>query len=105
MRWMTAYWMRYFVLAVAAMSCADKVQANPYLAKPGEPLMRARIGTCAITGGFIHLYTALDNKLFEKYGVNAEHIVVRGGNVAAAALAADEINFLYCNADANIARI
>ena len=107
MRWMTAYCVRYFLLVsvVASMSCVDRVQANPYLPKPGEPLVRARIGTCAITGGFIHLYAALDNKLFEKYGVNAEHIVVRGGNVAAAALAADEINFLYCNADANIARI
>ena len=107
MRWMTAYCVRYFVLVsvVASMSCVDRVQANPYLPKPGEPLMRARIGTCAITGGFIHLYAALDNKLFEKYGVNAEHVFVRGGTVAAAALAADEINFLYCNADTNIARI
>ncbi len=79
--------------------------ANPYLAKPGEPIIKVRIGTCAVTGGFVHLYTALDNRLFDKYGVNAEHVVVRGGGVALAALAADEINFLYCNADANIARI
>ncbi len=48
--------------------------ANPYLAKPGEPTVRARIGACAVTGGFIHLYSALDNQLFEKYGLNAgEH--------------------------------
>ena len=79
--------------------------ANPYLAKPGEPVVRVRIGTCAVTGGFIHLYAALDNKLFDKYGVHAEHVVVRGGAVAAAALAADEISFLYCNADSNIVRI
>lgn len=79
--------------------------ANPYLARPGEPLVRVRIGTCAVTGGFIHLYAALDHRIFEKYGVQAEHVVVRGGSVAMAALAADEINFLYCNADANIARI
>lgn len=79
--------------------------ANPYLAKPGEAAVKMRIGTCAVTGGFIHLYTALDNKLFDKYGVNAEHVVVRGGSVAAAALASDEISFLYCNADANIVRI
>ena len=79
--------------------------ANPYLAKPGEPTVRVRIGACAVTGGFIHLYSALDNRLFEKYGINAESIVVRGGGVALAALASDEINFLYCNADANIARI
>ncbi len=80
-------------------------RANPYLAKSGEPVARVRIGTCAVTGGFIHLYAALDNRLFDKYGVHAEHVVVRGGGVAAAALAADEINFLYCNADANIVRI
>ena len=79
--------------------------ANPYLAKPGEPVAKVRIGTCAVTGGFIHLYAALDYKLFDKYGVNAEHVVVRGGAVAAAALASDEISFLYCNADANIVRI
>ena len=79
--------------------------ANPYLAKPGEPTVRVRIGACAVTGGFIHLYSALDNRLFEKYGINPESIVVRGGGVALAALASDEINFLYCNADANIARI
>jgi NitT/TauT family transport system substrate-binding protein len=81
------------------------VNANPYLAKPAAPVSKVRIGTCAVTGGFIHLYAALDNRLFDKYGVNAEHVVVRGGNIAMAALAADEINFLYCNADANIVRI
>lgn len=79
--------------------------ANPYLAKPGEAIVKVRVGTCAVTGGFIHLYTALDNRLFEKYGIAAENVVVRGGSVAMAALASDEINFLYCNADANIVRI
>jgi NitT/TauT family transport system substrate-binding protein len=79
--------------------------ANPYLANFGEPVAKVRIGTCAVTGGFIHLYTALDNRLFDKYGINPENVVVRGGGVALAALAADEIQFLYCNADANIVRI
>jgi ABC-type nitrate/sulfonate/bicarbonate transport system substrate-binding protein len=106
MRLIFARLMKCLVLfSLVSMWYGDWALANPYLAKPGEPLVRARIGTCAITGGFIHLYAALDNKLFEKYGVNAEHIVVRGGSVAAAALAADEISFLYCNADTNIARI
>ena len=68
-------------------------------------MVKVRIGTCAITGGFIHLYAALDNRLFDKYGIQAEHIVVRGGAVALAGLVSDEINFLYCNADANIVRI
>jgi len=107
MSWIFSHLAKCFVaaFAIAGLVSGEMAHANPYLAKPGEPLMRARIGTCAITGGFIHLYAALDNKIFEKYGVHAEHIVVRGGSVAAAALAADEINFLYCNADTNIARI
>src|SRR5262245_13839662 len=91
-----------FLIAVGMGSDA---LANPYLAKPGEPMTKVRIGACAVTGGFIHLYTALDNRLFDKYGVNAELVVVRGGGVALAALAADEIQFLYCNADWNIVRI
>src|SRR4030095_10991451 len=79
--------------------------ANPYLAKAGEPVIKARVGTCAVTGGFIHLYTAFDNPVFDKYGITPEHVVLRGGVVAMAALASDEIQFLYCNADTNIARI
>src|SRR5262252_2204639 len=79
--------------------------ANPYLAKAGEPVARTRVGTCAVTGGFIHLYTALHNRIFDKYGINTEHVVLRGGVVAMAALGEDEIQFLYCNADTNIVRI
>jgi len=79
--------------------------ANPYLAKAGEPVIKARVGTCAVTGGFIHLYAALNNHIFDKYGINAEHVVLRGGVVAMAALGSDEIQFLYCNADTNIVRI
>jgi len=76
--------------------------ANPYLAKPGEPLLTVRVAACAITGGFIHLYAALDNGLFEKYGMKVEYVSIRGSGVALAALAADEIQFLYCAADATI---
>src|SRR5262249_48785786 len=79
--------------------------ANPYLAKAGEPVVKTRVGTCAVTGGFIHLYTALHNRIFDKYGINTEHVVLRGGVVAMAALGSDEIQFLYCNADTNIVRI
>jgi ABC-type nitrate/sulfonate/bicarbonate transport system substrate-binding protein len=84
---------------------AELVHANAYLAKPGEPAVKARVGTCAVTGGFIHLYTALHNRIFDKYGINTEHVVLRGGVVAMAALGSDEIQFLYCNADTNIVRI
>ncbi|MSP38618.1 MAG: ABC transporter substrate-binding protein [Deltaproteobacteria bacterium] len=93
------------LIFVSILNGALAAHANPYLAKPGEAVARVRIGTCAVTGGFMHLYTALDHRLFDKYGVHAEHIFVRGGSVAMAALAADEISFLYCNADANIGRI
>jgi len=97
--------LRLFFAWAALCQLGSLVYANPYLAKPGEPVVKVRIGACAITGGFIHLYAALDNRLFDKYGVNAESIVVRGGAVAMAGLASDEINFLYCNADTNIVRI
>ena len=93
-----------FVLALV-LGSGGLAQANPYLAKAGEPVVKVRIGACAVTGGFIHLYAALEHRLFDKYGINVEHIVVRGGSVAMAGLAADEINFLYCNADSNIVRI
>ena len=101
-------WHRCVVFAFSVLflfAVGEVCRANRYLAKPGEPAVKVRIGACAITGGFIHLYTALDNRIFDKYGITAEHIVVRGGAVAMAGLGSDEINFLYCNADANIVRI
>jgi NitT/TauT family transport system substrate-binding protein len=76
--------------------------ANPYLAKPGERPTHIRIATCAVSGGFAHLYTALENNLFDKYGFKVEHVFIRGSAPALAALMADEIQFLYCAADATI---
>lgn len=76
--------------------------ANPYLAKPGERHVNIRIATCAVSGGFTHLYTALDNNLFDKYGFKMEHVYIRGSGPSLAALAADEIQFLYCAADATL---
>lgn len=78
------------------------VHANPYLAKPGEAPLRLRIATCAVSGGFMHLYTALENGLFNKYGIQFEHIHIQASAPSLAALAADEIQFLYCAADATI---
>lgn len=75
---------------------------NPYLAKPSDTPVPIRIATCALSGGFIHLYTALDNKLFDKYGFRVEHVFIRGGGVSVATLAANEIQFLYCTADSLI---
>jgi NitT/TauT family transport system substrate-binding protein len=76
--------------------------ANPYLAKTGEPMVPIRVATCAISGGFIHLHTALDHRLFDKYGLRPEFLLVRGAGVSAAALTSNEIQFLYCTADAII---
>jgi NitT/TauT family transport system substrate-binding protein len=76
--------------------------ANPYVVKTGEPAMRMRIATCAVSGGFVHLYTAIDNGLFAKYGLNFEHIYIQASAPSLAALAADEIQFLYCAADATL---
>ena len=76
--------------------------ANPYLAKPGERPTSMRISTCAVSGGFVHLYTALDNGLFEKYGIKLENIFIRGGAQNLTALATDEVQFTYCASDAII---
>jgi NitT/TauT family transport system substrate-binding protein len=87
---------------IFALMVATPVGANPYLAKPGERHVSARIATCAVSGGFAHLYAALENNLFDKYGIKMEHIYIRGSSPSLAALGADEIQFLYCAADATI---
>src|SRR5689334_13426770 len=56
----------------------NPLYANPYLAKPGERPIPIRIATCAVSGGFTHLYAALDNNLFDKYGFKMEHVYIRG---------------------------
>jgi ABC-type nitrate/sulfonate/bicarbonate transport system substrate-binding protein len=88
------------ILLILAVSSA--AYGNPYLAKPGERPLTLRIATCAVSGGFVHLYTAIDNKLFSKYGLNFEHIYIQASAPSLAALAADEIQFLYCAADATL---
>ena len=59
----------YLVLAGHLLFAAVGALANSYLAKPGEAPLVARVGTCSITGGFIHFYSALFNGLFDKYGL------------------------------------
>jgi hypothetical protein len=53
--------------------------ANPYLAKPSEIPTTVYVATCATGGGFIHMYTALDQNLFGKYGISVKHVVIRTG--------------------------
>ncbi len=76
--------------------------ANPYLPKPEEGPTTLRISTCAVSGGFVHLYTALDNGLFNKYGLKIENIFIRGSGPNLAALSGDEVQFTYCAGDGTI---
>jgi ABC-type nitrate/sulfonate/bicarbonate transport system substrate-binding protein len=76
--------------------------ANPYLPKPGERPLSMRISTCAVSGGFMHLYTAVDNGLFDKYAIKLENIFIRGSAQNLVALATDEVQFTYCAADGTI---
>src|SRR5437773_4910930 len=94
-----------WIFAITLSLTAGSAGANPYLPKAGEAPLAARVGTCSITGGFIHFYTALFNGLFDKYGLKVEHVTLRGGMVSLAALSADEIQFIYCSADPMIPRI
>jgi NitT/TauT family transport system substrate-binding protein len=89
-------------ICAVGLFAPGRAVANPYLAKPGESPVSIRVATCAVSGGFIHLYTALDNGLFDKYGIKANHIYIRGSGISLAALSADEIQFLYCAADGTI---
>jgi len=93
------------IIALVVVTFAAQItvgHANPYLAKPGDAVVPVRVATCAISGGFIHLYTALDHHLFDKYGIRPEFLLVRGAGVSAAALTSNELQFLYCTADAII---
>ena len=95
--WLLALLSLLLIIASTAFA-----QVNPYLARPGERPMSVRIATCAVSGGFAHLYTALENDLFDKYGFKVEHVFIRGSGPALDALMADEIQFLYCAADATL---
>lgn len=93
---------RFLCVAIGVLTTHSVAFANPYVAKPGERPTNIRIATCAVSGGFAHLYTALENHIFDKYGFRMEHVFIRGSGPALAALMADEIQFLYCAADATI---
>jgi NitT/TauT family transport system substrate-binding protein len=76
--------------------------ANPFLAKAGEPPITVQVATCAVSGGFIHLYTAIDSGLLDKYGIKVDHRFISGSAMNLAALSSDEVSFLYCAADGTI---
>lgn len=91
-----------WMIAVVDLLGSAPAPANPYLAKPGEAPVTVRVATCAVSGGFIHLYSALDNGLFDKYGIKVNPVYIRGSGISLAALSSDEVQFLYCAADATI---
>ena len=84
------------------LAFAASAAANPYLAKKGDTPTKTRVATCAISGGFMHLYTAVDHGLFSKYGLQVEFISISGSGTSLAALSAGEIDFLYCAGEATI---
>lgn len=93
------------VLTTIALLCAMNsvsARANPFLAKSGEAPMTVQVATCAVSGGFVHLYTAIDNGIFDKYAIKVEHKFISGSAMNLAALSADEVSFLYCAADGTI---
>jgi ABC-type nitrate/sulfonate/bicarbonate transport system substrate-binding protein len=90
------------LIMVGVLGVVLPAHANPYLAKPGDRAVSIRLATCAVSGGFIHLYAAIDHNLFEKYGFKVEHVYIRGSGPSLAALVADEIQFLYCAAEATL---
>jgi NitT/TauT family transport system substrate-binding protein len=93
----------HLVLLITLLVLPISSQANPYVARPSEPVATVYVSTCAVTGGFIQLYTAIDNNIFDKYGIAIKHVVVRGGtNINLAALGTDEVQFLYCAADSTL---
>src|SRR5215467_15784649 len=94
--------MKAGILAFLLSLVPSVVIANPYLAKPGERPISMRVSTCAVSGGFVHLYTGLDYGLFEKYGIKLENIFIRGSAQNLTALATDEVQFTYCASDAII---
>ena len=94
--------MKQAIITLLLCLVASVTFANPYLPKPGERTLSTRVSTCAVSGGFVHLYTALDNGLFDKYGIKLENIFIRGSAQNLTALTTDEVQFTYCASDAII---
>jgi len=71
--WNVHRWPLTVTLLLLFSSLVVPAGANPYLAKSGEAPVTLYIASCAVTGGFTHLYVALDYDLFAKYGLNVKH--------------------------------
>jgi ABC-type nitrate/sulfonate/bicarbonate transport system substrate-binding protein len=77
---------------------ARRIRISP---NRGKARRCSRIVT-AVSGGFTHVYAAVDARLFEKYGLRTEQIYIQGSGPGLTALTTNEIQFLYCAGDATI---
>lgn len=93
---------RLILISVLILIAPLSAGANPYLARPGETPVPIRVATCAVSGGFTHMYAAVDARLFDKYGLKVEFVYIQGSAIGLTALTANEIQFLYCAGDATI---
>src|SRR2546427_11936426 len=84
------------LIALFCLLAPVAANANPYLAKPGEPPVSIHVATCAVSGGFTHLYTALANALFDKYRLKIDHRFISGTAAKLAALSAHGGRLLSC---------
>src|SRR5207344_216650 len=91
-----------FLVILTILLWSTAARANPYLPKSGEKTLSMHVSTCAVSGGFVHLYTALDYGLFDKYGIKLDNVFIRGSAQNLTALATDEVQFTYCASDAII---
>ena len=73
------------------LSCETRRALDPYPHRDVRRLRRLR----APVHGF-------GKSSFRKYGFKMEHVFIRGSSASLAALMADEIQFLYCAADATL---
>jgi NitT/TauT family transport system substrate-binding protein len=90
------------VRAAQSAGAADHSADNPYLPREGEAPVPVKVATCVVSGSYVHLYNALESNLFAKYGLAVEHAFIGGTAASLAALASNDVQFLYCGVDGTL---
>jgi ABC-type nitrate/sulfonate/bicarbonate transport system substrate-binding protein len=90
------------VRAGQSAGSADGSAGNPYLPRDGEAPVAVKVATCVVSGSYVHLYNALESNLFAKYGLAVEHAFIGGTAASLAALASNDVQFLYCGVDGTL---
>jgi ABC-type nitrate/sulfonate/bicarbonate transport system substrate-binding protein len=67
----------------------------PALAFSAVPAVRVRIGTASISSSTLSLWIAHEHGIFDKYGIDAQTILVRGGPTLVASLVAGDIDVAF----------